>query len=113
MFPGLGGVNPKQMQAMMRQMGINQEEIDAAEVTIKKSDGSKIIIENPSVQKITMKGQSSFQISGDIKEESAEAFSEEDMKLVAEKTGKSKAEAKKALESTNGDIAEAIMQLSE
>jgi nascent polypeptide-associated complex subunit alpha len=113
MFPGLGGVNPKQMQAMMRQMGINQEEIDAAEVTIKKSDGSKIIIENPSIQKITMKGQSSFQISGDIKEESAEAFSEEDIDLVADKTHKSKAEAKSALEATKGDIAEAIMKLSE
>ncbi len=112
MFPGLGGINPKQMQAMMKQMGINQEEIDAAEVTIKKTDGSKIIIENPSVQRITMKGQSSFQIAGEIREESGEAFSEEDIKLVAEKTSCSIAEAKKTLEETNGDIAEAIMKLS-
>lgn len=112
MFPGLGGINPKQMQAMMRQMGIDQQEIDADEVTIKKSDGSKIVIENPSIQKITMKGQSSFQISGEIKEEPAEAFSQADIDLVAEKSGKSKDEAKKALEENQGDIAQAILNLS-
>lgn len=113
MFPGLGGMNPAKMKGMMKQLGINQEEIEAEEVTIKKSDGSKITIENPSVQKITMQGQSSFQVAGEIKEESAEKFTEDDVKLVAEKTSSSHAEAKSALEETDGDIAEAIMKLSE
>ena len=89
MIPGLGKINPKQMQNMMRQMGISQEDIDADRVIIEKSDG-KIIIENPSIQKIKMNGQESFQISGDIREESAEKFSEDDVKLVAEKTSSSK-----------------------
>jgi len=111
MFPGLGGINPKQMQALMKQMGINQEEIDAEEVTIKKSDGSKIIIENPSVQKITMRGQISFQIAGEVNEKPAETFSKEDIELVADKTSCSMEEARSALEQTNGDIAEAIMKL--
>lgn len=110
MFPGK--INPKQMQAMMKQMGINQEEIDALRVIIEKEDG-KIIIENPSVQKITMQGNESFQISGEVREESAEKFSENDVELVAEKTSSSKEAAREALEKTDGDIAEAILELSE
>ncbi len=94
----------------MKQLGIAQEEISAERVIIEKSDGN-IIIENPSVTKVKMQGQETFQIAGDIKEE-APRFSEEDIKLVAEKTGKSKEEALSALEETN-DIAEAIVKLSE
>ncbi|MBS3076899.1 nascent polypeptide-associated complex protein [Candidatus Pacearchaeota archaeon] len=113
MFPGLGGMNPAKMKGMMKQLGINQEDIDAERVTIEKTDGSKIVIENPSIQKITMQGQESFQVTGDIKEESAESFSEDDIKLVAEKTSSSEEDARSALEETKGDIAEAIMKLSE
>lgn len=109
----MGGINPKQMQAMMKQMGIDQQEIDATRVTIEKSDGSKIVVDNPSVQKISMKGQASFQVAGEIREEAGEAFSEDDVKLVAEKTSSSEDKARAALEETGGDIAEAIMKLSE
>ena len=105
-------VNPKQMQQAMKQMGIKQEEIDASKVTIEKNDGSKIIIDNPSVQKIIMQGNESFQISGEVSEESSELFSEDDVKAVIEKTGCTKEQAIKVLESTNGDLAEAIMELS-
>jgi len=111
MIPGLGGMNPKKMQGMMKQMGINQSEIEASRVIIEKPDDSKIIIGNPNVQKISMQGQESFQITGDVSEEGA-GISDEDIKLVAEKTGKSEDEARTALEKTK-DIAEAIMQLSE
>ena len=110
MIPGLGGINPAKMKAMMKQMGINQEEIPAEKVTIEKSDGSEIIISNPNVQKMTMHGQESFQITGDVSE--SQSIKEEDIKLVAEKTGKSETEARKALEKTK-DIAEAIMELNE
>jgi len=113
MLPGLGKINPKQMQAMMKQMGINQEELEVNKVTIEKIDGSKIIIQPANVQKITMQGQDSFQISGDISEEAGEAFSSEDIKAVIEKTGKSEEESKQALEKSNGDLAEAILGLSE
>jgi len=109
MFPNL---DPKKMQAMMNQMGIAQENIDASRVIIEKSDG-KIIIKNPSVTKIKMHGQESFQISGEVSEESAsEGISEEDVKVVMEKTGISENEARNALEKTNGDLAEAILELS-
>ena len=112
MIPGLGGLNPKKMQAMMKQMGIDQSEIEASKVIIEKTDGSKITIEPANVQKINMQGQTSYQITGEEKEESEEVgISEEDIKTVAEKTGKSEDEAKEALEKT-GDLAEAILELS-
>jgi len=108
MFPNL---DPKKMQAVMKQMGINQEEISASKVIIEKEDGAKIIIKNPSVTKIKMQGQESFQITGEVSEED-ESFSELDIKIVMEKTNCTKKEAEEALEET-GDLAEAILKLSE
>ncbi len=105
-----GGMDPKKMQAMMRQMGIKQDEIEATRVIIEKADGN-IVIENPNVVKITMQGNESWQITGDAREE-ATGISEADVAMVAERTGKSKKEALKALETAEGDIATAIMKLS-
>jgi len=109
MFGLGGGLDPKKIKAVMKQMGINQEDVDAKRVVIERDDG-RIIIENPSVQKIIVQGQASFQIAGDIKEEEG-GIREEDVKLVMEKTGKNEKEARKALENANGDIAEAILSL--
>ncbi len=107
MFPG---INPKQMQAVMKQMGMSQTEIPASKVIIENEDGTKLIINNPSVTKIKMQGQESFQITGDVSEENG--FSEDDVKVIMEKTNCSKKDAEKALEET-GDLADAIMKLSE
>ena len=108
-----GGIDPKKMQAMMKQMGISQNEIPASKVIIEKTDGSNIIIENPSVMRVKMQGQESFQISGKIREETAKVeISEDDIKAVVEKTGVSKKKARETLEKT-GDLAEAILELSE
>ncbi len=104
-----GGLDPKKMQAVMKQMGISQEEIDAEKVIIEKSDGNKIIINNPSVTKIKMQGQESFQIAGIISEESS--ISKDDIKTIIEKTGCSEKKARETLERT-GDLAEAILELS-
>lgn len=109
MFPNL---DPKKMQALMRQMGINQEEIDAVRVIIEKEDG-KIIIENPSVIKIDMKGQENFQISGDVREvteDSKEDGFDEDVKILMEKYNCSREEAVESLEKSNGDLTEAMMK---
>lgn len=112
MFPGM---NPKKMQAVMRQMGISQEEIDASRVIIEKQDNTKIIINNPSVTKVKMQGQETFQVAGDVNElllEDSEEISEEDIKTIVEKTSCSPEKAKETLEKT-GDLAEAILELSE
>ena len=107
-----GGINPRQMQGMMKKMGIAQEEIPTSRVIIEKLDGNKLIIEDPSVMKIKMQGQTSFQISGEEREESQEVqISKEDIKTVMEKTGCSEEKAIETLEKTN-DLAEAILELS-
>lgn len=111
---GLGGLNPKKMEAIMKQMGMSNENIDARRVIIEKNDDSNIIIDNPSVTKIKMQGQESFQVSGDITESSSEIkISEEDVKQVMEKTRCTESQAREVLESVNGDLAEAILELSQ
>ncbi len=103
-----GKIKKKKIQGMMSKMGIKQEEIDASRVIIEKEDG-KIIINNPSVVKIVMQGQESFQISGEIQEQGSE---EQDIAQIIEKTGCKRNEAEKALKDSGGDLAEAILSLS-
>jgi len=108
----LGGINPKQMQGMMRKMGISQEDVSAERVTIEMADGSLIKIENPVVAKIKMQGQISFQITGEVSEESEKVEdSSADVKTIQEKTGCSEEMARETLEKT-GDLAQAILELS-
>lgn len=111
MFPG--GMNPKKMGKMMKRMGIKMDEIAAEEVIIRTLD-KEIKIQNPEVVKTTMQGKEMFQISGDIVESEVEvkvSIDEEDVKMVAEQTGVSEGKAKEALEESDGDIAQAIMNL--
>ena len=106
-------MNPRKMQQMMKQLGIQQVEIPATEVIIKTKD-KNIVITNPSVSKVNMMGQENFQISGDIHEEeisSVPEISEDDIRTVMDQTGASKLVAKKAIEDANGDLAEAILNL--
>lgn len=100
--------DPRQMQRMMKQLGIKSEEIQANEVVIKKADGTEMKIVEPQIMIIEMQGQKSFQITGKVQEAS---FSEDDLKLVVEQTGKTEQEAKIALEKNKGDIAKAILDL--
>jgi len=107
-------VNPRQMQQMMKKMGIQQEDIDAEEVIIKCSDKT-IIIRNPSVQKVNMMGQKNYQISGEETVESVDStpeISEDDLKTVMDQTQVSEEDAKRALKDTEGNIAEAILLLT-
>ncbi|MBI5036849.1 Nascent polypeptide-associated complex protein [Candidatus Micrarchaeota archaeon] len=106
-------MDPKQLASMMKQMGIKNEQIPSEKVEIIKEDGSKIIVENPQVILIEMRGQKSFQISGDVSEEEAGGQKETDADIIAKETGCSKEEAETALKEAGGDLAEAIMSLKE
>jgi nascent polypeptide-associated complex subunit alpha len=109
------GMNPRQMQDMMRKMGMQQVSIDAEQVIIRTKD-KDIVIENPEVTKVKVMGQETFQIAGQVREQKralAYVPSAEDVDTVAEQAGVSKEKAKAALEETQGDIAEAILKLSE
>jgi len=107
-------INPRQMQGMMRKMGITQEDINATEVIIKTPD-KEIIIRNPSVAKVNMMGQETFQVVGQIEEReiSKEAeINDDDIATVMEKANVDRKTALEAIKKANGDLAEAIMQLS-
>jgi len=106
----LGGVNPAQMKGMMKKMGISQVELPVRRVVFEMADGN-MIIENPNVMQIKMQGQESFQVTGDIVEESLESFSQEDVDMVVSQSGKGEDVVREALEKVGGDIAEAIMSL--
>ena len=119
----LPGMDPKKMQAMMKQLGIAQENIDANRVVI-ECDDRKIVIENPSVVRVKMQGQENFQISGDISEEEGvqeveeveeveEDKTDEDIRTIMEKVGCLEEEAKMALEKADGDLTEALLDLSQ
>jgi nascent polypeptide-associated complex subunit alpha len=70
------------------------------------------MIRNPSVQKVDMMGQTSFQVAGEIEEREAKAeISEEDIKTVMEQAAVNEEDARKALEASKGDLAAAIISL--
>lgn len=104
------GMNPQMIKQAMKKLGIKQEEIPASEVIIKTPE-KNIVISNPSVTKINMQGQETFQIVGKISEESP--ISEEDIETVSRQANVSKEKARKALEKSNGDLAEAILSLKQ
>ena len=111
----LPGMNPRKVQQMMKQMGIQQVEVPATEVIIKTAE-KEIIITNPSVQKVNMMGQENFQISGEIHEREISTtpdISEDDIKTVMEQANVSEDKARSAIEEAKGDLAEAIMKLSQ
>ena len=105
-----GGMDPKKMEQLMRQMGIKSEEIPATKVIIETESG-KYVVENPQVVQIIAQGQKSFQVSGNVTFE--EGIKEEDIRMVMEQAKCSGEEAAEALKKTKGDIAEAIVLLGE
>ena len=109
------GMDPRMVKQAMKRMGIQQEEIEATEVIIKCPD-KEIVISNPSVSKVKMMNEESFQITGEAEERSLDAkpeISEDDIKTVVEQTGVKEEVAKEAIEKNNGDLAAAIMELKQ
>ena len=108
MFPG---VNPKDMQKMMKKMGMSQDELSATEVIIRTPDGD-IVIKNPQVSKVNMMGQTTYQVVGE-ETSTAAAIDDDDVKMVMEQAKVSEDFAKAALEDAKGDVAQAIMLLQQ
>jgi len=132
MFGG-GGMNPRKMQQMMEQMGIDVTEIDAESVTITTSDGEQLVFDAPEITRMDAQGTQTYQIvgepdrqeasgaagaveSGDAdaaggSDDSDDEIPESDIKLVASQTGVSPSEAREALEAEDGEPAAAISRL--
>ena len=138
MIPGLGrGMNPHKMKRMMKQMGINIEELDdVEEIIIRTSDKEYVFGSDVAVTIMVAQGQKTYQIMGDPsvrerttedlgtrtqpsgpaaeeEEEGVVRIPQEDIELVCSQTGASEEEARAALEACNGNPAEAILKLME
>ena len=130
MFGG-GGMNPRKMQQMMKQMGIDVTEIDAEEVVIRTGD-EELVFDGAQVTRMDAQGQETYQIvgeptthelgTGDEIDADADAaddadsgdvggITDEDIQLVATRSGVSQSDAREALEDADGDLAAAISSL--
>ena len=123
MFGGGGGMDPRKMQQMMEQMGVDFGELDAEEIVIRLEGGEELYFDNPDVTKIEAQGQTTYQLVGNPEtREAGEAggptvdedgpdIEQQDVELVVERTGASEDAAREALENTGGDLAAAIDML--
>ena len=132
MFGGGGGLNPRKMQQMMKQMGIDIEEIDAEEIIIRTGD-EELVFHDADVQRMDAQGQATYTITGEPETRGAgdagdedpialddgdgesasgtEAIPDADVDIVAQRTGASESAAREALEAENGDLAAAVSRL--
>jgi nascent polypeptide-associated complex subunit alpha len=108
-------MSPRDAKRMMQRMGLNMETMPDVEQVVIKTGSKEITIEEPEVAVLQMQGQKIFQVTGGkVSEKTTErklTMPEEDVRLVADQTGKSSEEARKALEECGGDLAKAILLL--
>ncbi len=108
------GMNPKQMNQMMRKLGINVKDVKNVEKVIIQTDTKEYVFSDAEVTIMNAQGQKTFQIVGNpVINNRKEEIPNDDINLIVDQTGKTFEEAKEALEKTQGDIAEAILILTE
>jgi len=100
----------------MQRMGLSMNPMEVEEVVLKTKD-KEITIETPEVAVLEMQGQKIFQITGGHMTEKAlekkTVVPEEDVQLVAQQAKVTLERARAALEQTSGDLAQAILLLSQ
>lgn len=110
-------INPREARRMMQRMGMSMGAMPDVEQVIFKTSTKEIIVENPEVAVMEMQGQKIFQVTGEkIVEKAVEKavkIPEEDVQLVAAQANVSPEQARAALEQTEGDLAQAILLLSQ
>ena len=125
MFPGLGGLggrggmSPKKMKGMLKNMGIDIDELEGVKEVVIRMEDKEIFFENPTVAIMDAHGQRTYQVSGDAQERSISGKEVEqplvipdtDIELVVAQTGVEAEQARAALIEAKGDIAAAILNL--
>jgi nascent polypeptide-associated complex subunit alpha len=110
-------VSPREAKRMMKRMGLGMNEVPDVQQVIIQTSSKEIIIEKPEVALIEMQGQRIYQVTGGkvsekkLEREERVTIPEEDIRLVADQSGRSMEEAKRALEEAEGDLAKAILLL--
>jgi nascent polypeptide-associated complex subunit alpha len=124
------------MQQMMKQMGIDVDELDVEEVIIRTAD-EELYFSNADVTKMDARGQETYQVvgspdtretgggdAGAIEAGDADAAAgadgdddggipDDDVELVAMRAGVPEDQAREALEDADGDLAAAVSALEE
>lgn len=109
-----GNINPKKMKQMMKQLGMQVEPIEEVSRIVITSRKGDYIFDAAEVTAMTMQGVTTYQIVGQPRfEPAALPIPEEDVKMVAGQAGVNEDAARDALKKTRGDIAEAILLLSD
>lgn len=108
----------RETRRLMEKMGMRVDEIPSVSQVIIKTSTKEIVIEEPNVTLTRMQGQVIYQVMGGKASEKSVAqketnILEEDVLLVAEQARVSPESARKALEETKGDLAQAIMLLAQ
>jgi nascent polypeptide-associated complex subunit alpha len=126
---GGGGLNPRKMQQMMDQMGIDMDELDAEEVVIRTAD-EELYFDDVEVTCMSAQGQDTYQVvgeperrergedgaagaveAGSASDADATGVTDDDVELVSMRAGVDEETARQALEDNDGDLAAAIDSL--
>ncbi len=128
MIPG-GPRNARQMQMMMRRLGMTTEEVSDVEEVVVRTRTSEHVFRTPEVTILTVQGVRTYQVVGqpEIRPRTAGSPAtaaapssapapppgppEEDVRLVMEQANVSREEAVEALFQSNGAPAEAILKI--
>lgn len=113
-------ISSRDARRMMQRMGLNMTALPDVQEVVVRTSTKEIIIENPEVSVLDLQGQKIFQVAGgEITEKAAErearkvTIPDEDVQLVAQQANVGLDKARAALEETNGDLAQAILLLSQ
>lgn len=112
------GMSQRETRRLMKRMGLSMDTMTDVEKVIFKTKQKEIIIEDPEVAIMDLKGQKMYQVTGSkisektlTQKDEETIILDEDVRLVADQTGRSVDEAKQALEESGGDLAKAILLL--
>lgn len=125
MMPG-GPRNARQMEQMMRRLGMTSEPVPDVEEVIVRTRSREHVFQNPEVTIVTVQGVRTYQVVGQpvlrprsagggtgapASNPAAAGPPEEDVRLVMEQANVSHEEAVEALFQAKGEPAEAIMKI--
>ena len=120
---GGGGLDPSKMQQMMKQMGIDIDELDVEEVIIRTTD-EELVFTDADVQRMDAQGQETYTVVGTPESRDADeaelesgddddGIPQEDVETVADRAGVSEDAARQALQDNDGMPLDAIKDLTE
>lgn len=119
-------MDSRRARRMMKQMGMNMNEISDVKRVIIQGENKEIVIEGPQVTSINVQGTKMYQVAGGKETERKPTVAaapeaepekeelvipEEDILLVAQQANVSIDRARVALEDSKGDLAQAIIKL--